>query len=315
MRNNFKQSDKALLEYLIKLNQEDLHSLIYSYLSNYYKNIKSEKSYLYAEGNIPIALVAHLDIVWDNQPSLVFYDQEKEVMWSPSGLGADDRAGVFSIIKIVSHGFRPHIIFTHDEEIGGLGAEDLSKQDCPFKDLRYIIELDRQGAKDCVFYRCGNTDFFEYVESFGFEFNTGSFSDISFLCPAWNIAGVNLSVGYINEHTPQEHLFCRCMLDTIEKVENMLSEEDIPSFKYKGSIGVAEAAVCDNCHKIFNSEVDGIRIVGNSGSSYYCNDCLSKICWCERCGKPYVINSEKQDSGIFCPSCYRLIKQEGFYDF
>lgn len=60
-------------------------------------------------------------------------------MWSPQGLGADDRAGIFAIIQIIKSGLRPHIILTTDEEVGGVGADLLSKNGNPFADLRYII--------------------------------------------------------------------------------------------------------------------------------------------------------------------------------
>jgi putative aminopeptidase FrvX len=81
------------------------------------------------------------------------------VIWSPDALGADDRAGVFAIIKILQSGLRPHIIFTTDEETGGYGAKALTSNACPFQDVRYFIELDRQGALDCVFYNCDNKHF------------------------------------------------------------------------------------------------------------------------------------------------------------
>ena len=115
-------ADRQLLEYIFKLSQDELHKLLFHYLSKYYKNPVQTEDYIYAEGNIPIALVAHLDTVFDNPPKHIFFDHDQDVMWSPNGMGADDRAGVFAIIKIISHGFRPHIIFTHDEELGGDGA-------------------------------------------------------------------------------------------------------------------------------------------------------------------------------------------------
>ena len=34
-----------------------------------------------------------------------------------------------------------------------------------------MIELDRRGKNDCVFYDCYCPDFIEYVEQFGFEEN------------------------------------------------------------------------------------------------------------------------------------------------
>ena len=36
-------------------------------------------------------------------------------------------------------------------------------------DLKYIIELDRRGSDDCVFYQCDNHEFDAYVEKFGFQ--------------------------------------------------------------------------------------------------------------------------------------------------
>lgn len=305
MKSNFQPADRTLLEYILKLTEEQLHNLLQAYLEKYYKEVVSTEDYLYAKGTIPIALVAHLDTVFEKKPSLIFYDDIHEVMWSPNGLGADDRAGIFSIIKIISHGFRPHIIFTHDEEYGGIGAEELAKKSCPFKNLRYIIELDRQGADDCVFYNCINEEFCSYVESFGFKFDHGTFTDISFLCPKWNIAGVNLSIGYINEHSPMEHLFCGAMMTTIEKVENMLSEDDIPKFKYipsKSAKKESGSAVCDCCHKVFDVSL-GIRIEQNNGSKFYCDECLPKLCWCDRCGAPYEFD-EKGGHSLYCPNCY-----------
>ena len=102
-----------------------------------------------------------MDTVFKHPAREVFYDRQQNVIWSPDGLGADDRAGVFAIIQIIKKGLRPHIIFTTDEESGAWGATALSKEQCPFEDLRYVIELDRRGSNDCVFYDCENLEFTE----------------------------------------------------------------------------------------------------------------------------------------------------------
>jgi hypothetical protein len=89
-------------------------------------------------------------------------------MWSPQGLGSDDRAGIFAILQIVQSGLRPSIILTTDEERGGLGAQKLAKRECPIPFLRYMIQLDRHGNNDCVFYDRFCPSFIEHIESFGF---------------------------------------------------------------------------------------------------------------------------------------------------
>lgn len=175
------------------------------FLCQKYENVIITKDYIVAIGEIPIALVAHLDTVYKTPVSNLYYDRQKCIMWSPEGLGADDRAGVFAIIKILHEGLRPTIIFTTDEEQGGRGATVLGTQNCPTK-LKYMIELDRRGESDCVFYDCYNPEFVKYIESFGFKEAYGSFSDISFLMPPWKVCGVNLSIGYEEEHSYIEQL-------------------------------------------------------------------------------------------------------------
>ena len=147
--------------------QHHLKSLLKLYLKQWgYTNIISTKEYIVAEGSIPICLVAHLDTVNENPPEEIFYDQEQRVMWSPDLLGADDRAGVYAIICILSDGYRPHIIFTTDEEKGCAGASTLVTQEpnCPLEKIKAIFQLDRRGSKDCVFYDCDNPDFVKYIE-------------------------------------------------------------------------------------------------------------------------------------------------------
>lgn len=302
MRANRENNVIKLLKGLFKLKPIKLKAILHEYLNKYYSLVVETEDYLYAEGNIPIALVAHLDTVFDKQPEHIFYDPDYHVMWSIAGLGADDRAGVFGILKIISDGFRPHIIFTMDEEIGGIGASELAKIECPFNDLRYIIELDRRGIDDCVFYQCGNEQFKQYVESFGFIRDFGSFSDISFLCPGWNVAGVNLSIGYFNEHSPTEHLFLDPLFQTVHRVEEMLSDEitDIPYFNYCKEKVYAQV-ICSGCKKVFDAE-ECVLIRSQEGmSKFYCETCLDQLNWCTECGEPYIYNDREHP--LVCSAC------------
>lgn len=286
-----------LMTTLIQNNQAYVKKLASHFLRSHYDEVKETKDYIYAIGDIPIALVAHMDTVFEDVPGSarqLFYDKEKNVMFSPQGAGFDDKAGIYSIIQIVKSGLRPHVIFTTNEERGCLGASALASGPCPFKDLRYIIQLDRRHIDDCVFYDCDNPEFVKYVEEFGFIEHFGSFTDISVLCPAWGIAGVNLSVGYENEHTKHEILYVNAMLDTIEKVKKMLSETEIPKFKYiplayvwPASAG-SEIYQCQECKLHFFKE-EIFPTISRAGTIVaYCPDCMvSKINWCKKCGRPF----------------------------
>ena len=185
-------NDYSLFERLVSLSQKEIHKAMAQYLKSKYDNVIFTRDYLVAIGDIPIALIAHMDTVYKTPVSNLYYDRKKGVLWSPEGLGADDRAGIFAILKIIQSGLRPCIIFTTDEEKGGLGAMALAINDCPIQNLKYMIQLDRRGSNDCVFYDCYCPEFVDYVESFGFCERHGSFSDISFLMPEWQVCGVNL---------------------------------------------------------------------------------------------------------------------------
>lgn len=292
---------------LIRLSQEELLSTLEQFLKNRYDKIVKTKNYLYAIGDIPIALVAHLDTVLSNPPSEIFYDTNKNVIWGINGLGADDRAGIFAILKLIARKEKPHIIFTTEEEKGSIGARQLVMDTpIPFADMNYIIELDRRGSKDCVFYQCNNPEFTKYITSFGFEENFGTFSDISEICPIWGIAGVNLSIGYKDEHSLNERLYVDDMFNTIDKVKNMF--DDIANLKekfvyinanpkdlyqkykivnpwYNGAL-----IKCHKCDKQF-SDYEMFYVQELSGNYYFwCPDCISNnVEWCDRCGEPYEI--------------------------
>lgn len=226
-----------LMKILCKQTEESLHQSLIKFLQEKegYETVISCDEYIIAEGTLPICLVAHLDTVFHQTPSEFFYDQKKAVLWSPTGAGFDDRAGVYIILQLIKQGFHPHVIFTRGEEIGGIGAHKLISDftDCPFLDCRAIVQLDRAYDNDAVFYDCDNKDFEKYICKFGFEFNWGTFSDISILAPAWKIAAVNLSVGYLNEHTTSERLYCNCLEATLDKVRKILkTSPNMKSYAY-----------------------------------------------------------------------------------
>jgi hypothetical protein len=224
------------LREIFKLTTNNLYTILIDELRNFgYNRItfqKKRKNYIAAEGDIPVVLVAHLDTVFDDaktsrEDMSIFYDQEKKVWWSPNGLGADDRVGVYMILKLLEETtLRPHIIFTTGEETGGIGAFAVADdKNILFDNVSYFIELDRQGYKESVYYDCDNKDFEKYINSFGFKTHDGTFTDISIICPDWEICGVNLSVGYWWEHSYIEHFYEAAWKDTFKKLIMMLEDK------------------------------------------------------------------------------------------
>lgn len=344
------QQELKSIEQFFQLNQLQLLKAMKHYLGTRYDKVIATKDYVIAVGDIPVGLVAHLDTVFKHQPEDIYYDRVKNVMWSPDGLGADDRAGVYSIMQIIKAGLKPTVILTADEELGCLGATKLSEdfENAP-TELKYIIELDRRGSNDCVFYDCNNPDFDEYVESFGFITNFGSFSDISVICPKWKVAGVNLSIGYYDEHSVSETLHIGQMYDTIKKVKHMLENADkaksfeyIEGFAYSKwfkkytatyptdeddwgwdpSYGISKEewasfmepqSKCCQCGK-WDFDYNLFPTKGEHGGTvFFCSDCISQhkhVHWCSECGEPFIDKSLPKGKVYQCKDCRGKVNGE-----
>lgn len=231
--------DYKMLSRFLTLREQETKELMYKYLKRYYKKVINTPSYLMAEGDIPVVLLAHLDTVDEKRTKYeMIYDPKKEIIASLYSLGFDDKAGLVAILKILEAGYRPSVVCCTGEEIGCVGAEQLVRDypDCPFAEKpKYLIQLDRRGLTDCVFYDCDNTDFIKYIESFGyFKEAFGSFTDICTIAPSWGMSAVNLSIGYYNEHSRDEYLDVRGWLTSIEQTQIILDDaQKAPFFKYE----------------------------------------------------------------------------------
>lgn len=243
----FNDKDRRTFQQLCHLSERGVLSLVRDVLSQRYEHEKivATPSFVYAFGDIPVALVAHADTVFRVPPALdnFFYDQERDVLWSPDGLGADDRAGVFAIIQLLKRfRLKPHVIITTGEESGCIGAGKLIAHMVQFKEpLKFMIQLDRRNRKDAVYYDCDNPEFEKFITPFGFKTEWGTFTDISVLAPVWGVAAVNLSVGYEDEHHEIERLHVDWLYETIEKVAKILlyvqEHPEMEEFKYIPAYG------------------------------------------------------------------------------
>jgi hypothetical protein len=192
---------------------------------------KSEDGFLYAEGTFPVLLVAHMDTVHKECVQKIKYNGA--IMSSPQGIGGDDRCGIYAILQIIKD-YHCSVLFTEDEEIGCVGSGKFAKSDYVVNNnINYIIEIDRRGTNDCVFYSCDNPDFKEFIESTGyFKTEWGSVSDISIIAPVLQVAAVNLSSGYFNEHTITETINVEALLSTIEEAKKILALPCEEPFEY-----------------------------------------------------------------------------------
>ena len=206
------------------------------------KSIGVPNSYILVEGEAPILLVAHLDTVHEKPVTEICKTKDGNIWMSPQGIGGDDRCGVYALVTAYQKSkVKPWMLFTCGEEVGGIGADafaaDYAKSlhDERLDSIKCIVEVDRKGSNDAVYYDCGNEEFENYITSKGFETETGSFSDISYIAPEMGVAAVNLSSGYYNAHQKHEYINIAELKRTISKVISIVEDstkDTMPRYEY-----------------------------------------------------------------------------------
>lgn len=328
---------------ICKLRESGVMKFMSKILREYYseENVFATKDYVYAKGTLPIGLVAHADTVHTQLPSEIFYDSRKNVIWSPEGIGADDRAGIYAIIDIIREGYRPTILICNLEEVGGRGARQLViDYPAPLSKVNFLLEMDRMGYNDMVFYSCDNPEFEQYLEPFGFKSDWGTFSDVEVIGPKWGVAFANLSIGYEDEHTKAERLYFDWMFATISKVKDILNDELIEEHpfvyiegssygwyygsnfsKYGSSIygyptdddddgwvpirlsTSDHGEICDFCGESL-SDKNLVNIYDMGQWFHLCRTCADESTGiCKKCGKRFFIQN---DGDEICLNCRRL---------
>ena len=236
-----KEYAKRVLEELLSFPIEDSSKVIERFASlpnAIYHSDKEKRNFVYVPGKRKdrALLIAHADTVWDKMyfdndninQALTFENGVYSGTKKDFGIGADDRAGcaILWLLKDMGHS----LLITDGEETGRIGAFHIKEQYPEiFKELNqhsYMVQLDRRNASDYKCYRLPVTkEFKDFIEKETNYTDAGvtAFTDIVTLCS--EICGVNLSVGYYNEHSSSEILVFDEWYHTLEVVHNMLNKE------------------------------------------------------------------------------------------
>lgn len=124
-------------------------------------------------------------------------------------------------------------LITDGEERGRMGSTWLMKYNEDIANLinqhQFMIQFDRRNGSDFKCYDVGTDEFRSFIkEQTGFsEPDRRSYTDICTLCR--DICGVNLSIGYYDEHTNEERINIEEWLNTLRITQKLLDNE-LPRF-------------------------------------------------------------------------------------
>lgn len=186
------------------------------------------------EADLYPCMVAHTDTVHklipedafsvyttqENDDTLYFgWDRRNQTF---SGVGGDDKVGIFLALSALVAYDAIKLAFFRDEEIGCIGS---GKADMTFfDDVSMVLQGDRRGNSDFVTSISGSLSSQEFqnaikpiLDMHGYRFTTGMMTDVDALKDnGLNVSCANFSCGYWNPHGPQEYI-------SLGDVENTLS--------------------------------------------------------------------------------------------
>lgn len=223
---------KAEFENICRKSQKKLKKYVKNKLMETHEDVTIGDGFVYAQGKFPVLLVAHMDTVHENLPTTIVHDGD--IISSPNGIGGDDRCGIYMILEIIKK-YHCSVLFCEDEEKGMIGAEkfiNTELADSLVGQFNYIIEFDRKGSNDAVFYECANEEFEEFITKEFYKTEWGSFSDISTVAPFLGCAAVNLSCGYYKAHTKDEYVVFSEMKESMKQSMKILARTTDEKFEY-----------------------------------------------------------------------------------
>lgn len=205
---------------------------------------KKDAKFIYVPGQRKnkCLLVAHADTIPGDNVKVKFENGIFTSAIEHKGIGADDRVGIAMTWLLRNSGHS--LLVPFGEEHGLVGTRFLmNNHQNLFKQLhlehQFAIEMDRQDKDDLAFYDIATDEFRDWCEKQfpKFKRTRGMSTDIAKLCdeaPEGNpMCGVNISVGYYNQHTKDEKLVLSEWINSFSLLKTMLEQKEIPRFEHK----------------------------------------------------------------------------------
>lgn len=191
-----------------------------------------------------VLLSAHLDQVATNGPVAHLYKDSKGIIrgynksWQRTSLGADDKNGIWCILKLIEKQYDIDFIISEGEEVGCVGISKIEEH-IKESDADIAIVIDRKGNTDIL--RGGGSDVYcdtlagtlrNYWNTCGrdYKVTTGTLSDTRIICKY--IESVNLCANYEDAHTKNETTDFNGLQKTLNNLDMLLSDIEVDNFIY-----------------------------------------------------------------------------------
>jgi putative aminopeptidase FrvX len=161
----------------------------------------------------------------------------------PTGIGGDDKCGVFACLELLKELPNLKAAFFVSEETGCHGSKNASKSF--FGDVGYAIQFDAPGNSMVSQYCMGvqlfdsTSNFFEkcdkvLTETFNRErrYESHPYTDVYMLKQLFDFSCINFAIGYYRYHTPNEYVVVEDVYNGIKTGKELIESLGCEKYKY-----------------------------------------------------------------------------------
>lgn len=222
------------LKTLLRQTDSEVIAFLKATLEKDFEVFTDEANYIFGvpkgDSVIPVCLCAHIDTRRTAKDEPVALAFAHGTVFNENGiLGADDRAGIAICLDVCDTypTCKPYLLFTTGEEIGGTGMKEFIRTSIfrrYLDDIYLTVSVDRRGHNEyCVYMDDTPEELSLLLLTHGYFKNFGSFSDGKLLWEAYDVANVNVSAGYANQHTADEFLLLESFFYAVGRLARFIT--------------------------------------------------------------------------------------------
>lgn len=246
------REEYKVISFIINYCYTELNNCKLNFELDHYNNLFITKSSTNPSGYA--CVIAHMDCIqaYTTKRKIISNNEYIRAVYmngKSAGLSADDSNGIWIALKLLKEIDNIKVLFTVEEESGGVGAQEASTNIDFFSNVMYLIQADRRGSHDLIIHTNGinsaSPDFIKRISNISKQYNYfnayGTFTDVGILAEETKISGINVSCGYYHEHTDKEYtnyselLNCYKFIKSVileTKDENKFYTIDVPERKH-----------------------------------------------------------------------------------
>ena len=150
--------------------------------------LDSAKNILIKKGGAKLALQAHYDMVCvGDAPKIELFEEDGNLKAKNSSLGADNGIAIAMMMKLIDEGKNLEFLFTNDEEIGLIGANNLELN----LEAKYMLNLDSEDVGEVYIGCAGGVDL-KATKEYETKFIDGNFYEINIVGLSGGHSGVDI---------------------------------------------------------------------------------------------------------------------------